>query len=148
MKNMYVLPHHLYDRHTWKGDDIERGDPTHQITWPWNYLVRRQIKNLVSALSQQIWPPNLAGWWPTVRGARTPGYVIFFTMWSHEKWKRIASTLPHYLRPPNMTRWLLWLRELTIKSPELLTPWWRKRKTGDFKYKLCCFIKIKKKFQW
>ena len=74
---MYVLPHHLYDRHTWKGDDIERGDPTHQITWPWDYLVRRQIKNLVSALSQQIWPPNLAGWWPTVRGARTPGYVIF-----------------------------------------------------------------------
>ena len=146
MKNMYVLPHHLYDRHTWKGDDIERGDPTHQITWPWDYLVRRQIKNLVSALSYMA--SELGRVMTYGEGSKDTRLCDFFTMRSHEKWKRIASTLPHYLRPPNMTRWLLWLRELTIKSPELLTPWWRKCKTGDFKYKLCCFIKIKKKFQW
>ena len=50
-----------YGHQTWLGDDLLWEVSTHEITQPFVYVVRWLIKNIF-ALSQCLWPPNLAGW--------------------------------------------------------------------------------------
>ena len=37
--------------------------PHPQVTWHIKHLVTWQIKDVISPLSQDLWIPNLAGWW-------------------------------------------------------------------------------------
>ena len=64
-------------------------------------------KNIISLLTQCLWPPNLAGWWLIMRGSCPYNHDLLI-MWSCKiTWqtKFIIFPLPDWLRAPNLAGW-------------------------------------------
>ena len=84
MKNKMLFFCKAYGHQTWQG-----GSLWYKGNHAWNHMhyspitrssaVTRQNKNVISALLQGVWPPNVAGWW--LMGAVTCPWSCV-TIWS------------------------------------------------------------------
>ena len=50
-------------------------DPTHNVTWHFDFVVTWQIKNVIFPLSYMLRTPNLAGWWLRIRETHLQSHV-------------------------------------------------------------------------
>ena len=58
----------------WWESDLGCGNLTYKVTWHINHVFTWQIKN-ISLLSQDLWTPNLAGWWLRMREIHLQSHV-------------------------------------------------------------------------
>ena len=71
----YFQSHMTYGSQTKQGGDLGWEDPTDNVTWLFDVVVKWQIKNVITPLSQALWIPNLAGWWVRIRGPHPQSHV-------------------------------------------------------------------------
>ena len=58
-KTLYLHFCSAYDHKAGQSNNLPWGDPTLKVTWPFDYVVRWQMKKIYVTLTQYLWPPNL-----------------------------------------------------------------------------------------
>ena len=94
------------------------------ITWP-----RDKTKSIVSLLTEQLWPPNLAGWLvtltaPTHKVTWPFDHVVLQDHMTNWNYYIFTTTVPMAAKPGRMVTYLKEL--LAIKSFNALITWSRK----------------------
>ena len=83
--------------------------------WHINHVVRWQIKNVVSPLSQGLWTPNLAGWCLRMRGLHH-NVTWHFDVVVTWQIKNDIFPLSYSVWTPNLAGWWLRMREIHPQS--------------------------------
>ena len=63
IKTLYLHLHKIYGPQTCQSGELGWGDPIYNVTWHIDHGVTWRIKNAIYLLSQDLWTPNIAGWW-------------------------------------------------------------------------------------
>ena len=103
IKVLHLHYHNIYSHQTWQGD-ILLGVLTHKVTLSfitWSCEVMWKIKYVMSPLSRDQWPPNMARCWLPMREFHPWVYITLYTR-SHvssrnqiKKYLRCSNTYGH-----------------------------------------------------
>ena len=73
IRPLYLHYYSVYRHQTWQDGDLTQRVPTHKVTKPlvtWVCKIAWQTKSIhLFALPQCPWPPNVAGWWRSMRAS-------------------------------------------------------------------------------
>ena len=101
-KRHYFQFDKAYGPQTWQGHDLGWGDLIHKVTWHLDIVVKWQIKNIRSPFPQDLWTPNLAGWWLRMREPHPQSHV------SHQLCGHVTSRklyISTFTRPTTPKTW-------------------------------------------
>ena len=68
----------------------------HNTLITWSCKIMRQTKTIISPLPYWLWPPNLAGWWLTVRGSHPFSYMALLAHGLVRSWDKLRPLYLHY----------------------------------------------------
>ena len=84
IKPLYLHSYKSYNHQIWHNEDLGWWPPPHKTIWPlimWSYDATGPNRNILSPISQDLLPRNLAEWWLRATGSQplSKSYDPFFT---------------------------------------------------------------------
>ena len=101
-KNLYLHFCNTYGHQTWQSSRLQWGHPTFKVMWPFDYVVTWQIQKLIICtftIPMAIKIGRVVTWGGRTQSSKARELLI---TWSHDKWKKLISTLTQFLWPPNL----------------------------------------------
>ena len=94
---LYLPFHNTYGPQNWQSGDLQWGNPTFKVTWPFDYVVRWQMKKTYICTSAISMATKFGRVVTCNGGTPSSELCILLIIWSRDKWKETyicASIIP------------------------------------------------------